>query len=124
MIKKIGHITILVKDQDEAVRFYTEKLGFEKRQDAMFGEKMRWVTVAPKSQSDLELTFVKANSNLKQRSLGKQAGDHVFLTLETDNCRRDYQTMKAKGIRFAGTPIKQPYGPRLSSKIFMAIFSI
>ena len=110
MIEKIGHITILVKDQDDALKFYTEKLGFKKCQDTMFGEDMRWVTVAPKNQPDLEITFVKADSREKLKSLGKQAGDHVFLTLETDNCRRDYEAMKAKGVKFMGEPANQPYG--------------
>ena len=110
MIEKIGHITILVKDQDDALKFYTEKLGFKKCQDTTFGEGMRWVTVAPKRQPDLEITFVKADSREKLKSLGKQAGDHVFLTLETDNCHRDYETMKAKGVKFIGEPTKQPYG--------------
>ncbi len=110
MIRKIGHITVLVGDQDEAVKFYTEKLGFEKHQDTMLGEKMRWVTVAPKNQPDIEITFVNADSKEKRKSLGKQAGDHVFLTLETDDCRGDYETMKAKGVKFTGTPTKQPYG--------------
>ena len=110
MIKKIGHITILVKDQDDALKFYTEKLGFKKCQDTLFGEDMRWVTVAPKNQPDLEITFVKADSREKLKSLGKQAGDHVFLTLETDNCRRDYESMKAKGVKFMGKPQRQPYG--------------
>jgi len=110
MIRKIGHITVLVKDQDEAIKFYTDELGFEKRQDTMFGEKVRWITVGPKNQPDLEITFIKADSKEKQKSLGKQAGDHVFLTLDTDNCQRDYETMKAKGVKFAGKPMKQPYG--------------
>jgi predicted enzyme related to lactoylglutathione lyase len=110
MIERIGHITILVKGQDEALKFYTEKLGFKKCQDTMFGEGMRWVTVAPKNQQDLEITFVKANSKEKLKSLGKQAGDHVFLTMETDNCRRDYEAMKARGVKFFGKPAKQPYG--------------
>jgi len=110
MIEKIGHITILVKDQDAALKFYTEKLGFKKCQDTTFGENMRWVTAAPKNQPDLELTFVKADSEEKLKSLGKQAGDHVLLTLETDNCRRDYEAMKAKGVKFFGKPAKQPYG--------------
>jgi len=110
MIKKIGRITILVNDQDDALKFYTEKLGFKKCQDTLFGEDMRWVTVAPKNQPDLEITFVKADSREKLKSLGKQAGDHVFLTLETDNCRRDYESMKAKGVKFMGKPQPQPYG--------------
>jgi len=110
IIKKIGHITILVKDQDDALRFYTEKLGFKKRQDTMFGEDMRWVTVSPRDQPDLEITFVKAVTKEKLKALGKQAGDHVFLTIGTDNCQEDYETMKAKGVKFHGAPEKQPYG--------------
>ncbi len=110
MIKKIGHITILVKDQDEALEFYTEKLGFKKCQDTMFGEGMRWVTVAPKYQPDLEITFVEADTGENLKALGKQAGDHVFLTLETDNCRRDYEAMKARGVTLLGEPERQPYG--------------
>jgi catechol 2,3-dioxygenase-like lactoylglutathione lyase family enzyme len=110
MIMKIGHITILVKDQDEAMRFYTEKLGFRKCQDTSFGEDMRWVTVTPKNQPGLELTFVKANTREKLKALGKQAGDHVFLTVETGDCQKDYQVMKAKGVKFMGEPEKQSYG--------------
>jgi predicted enzyme related to lactoylglutathione lyase len=110
MIKKIGHITILVKDQDEAMKFYTEKLGFKKCQDTMFGEDMRWVTVAPKNQPDLKITFIKVDTGEKLKALGKQAGDHVLLTLETDNCSRDYEAMKTKGVKFMGEPERQPYG--------------
>ena len=109
-IKKIGHITILVRDQDDALKFYTEKLGFKKRQDTMFGDRMRWVTVSPSGQPDLEITFVSADSKEKQKALGKQAGDLVLLTVETDDCQKDYEAMKAKGVKFHGTPEKQPYG--------------
>ncbi|MGD0644989.1 MAG: VOC family protein [Candidatus Bathyarchaeia archaeon] len=107
---RIDHITILVKDQDEAAKFYVEKLGFQKREDTFFAENMRWVTVSPKDQPDLELTFVKADTEDKLKALGKQAGDHVFLTLETDDCRRDYKTMKAKRVKFYGKPTEKPYG--------------
>jgi catechol 2,3-dioxygenase-like lactoylglutathione lyase family enzyme len=107
---KIDHITILVKDQDKATKFYVEKLGFKKQQDTVFWGDMRWVTVSPIDQPDLELTFVKADTEDKLKALGKQAGDHVFLTLETDNCRRDYDAMKAKGVKFYGEPTEQSYG--------------
>jgi len=108
-MNKIGHITLLVKDQDDALKFYTEKLGFQKRQDLMLGP-MRWVTVSPKDQGDLELTFVLADSEEKRRALGKQAGDHVFLTLETDDCRKECKTLKARGVKFYGKPEVQPWG--------------
>jgi catechol 2,3-dioxygenase-like lactoylglutathione lyase family enzyme len=107
---RIGHITLIVKDQDEAANFYVQKLGFQKREDTFFGENMRWVTVSPKDQPDLELTFLKADTEDKLKALGKQAGDHVFLTLETDNFKRDYLKMKKKGVKFFGDPEEQPYG--------------
>jgi predicted enzyme related to lactoylglutathione lyase len=116
MINKVGHITILVEDQEDAMKFYTEKLGFRKCQDTMFGEGMRWVTVSSKNQPDLEITFVKADTGRKLKALGKQAGDHVFLTLETDNCIKDYEVMKAKGVEFMGKPEKHPYGTEVVFK--------
>ncbi len=107
---KIRHITLLVKDFDEAIKFYVEKLSFQKRQDKIVWEDMRWVTVSPKDQPELELTFVLADTEDKQKALGEQAGDHVFLTLQTDDCRRDYQEMKAKGVKFYGEPKEQVWG--------------
>jgi catechol 2,3-dioxygenase-like lactoylglutathione lyase family enzyme len=107
---KIGHVTLLVKDFDEAARFYVEKLGFKKRQDTKFWGDMRWVTVSPKDQPELELTFVLADTPAKRKALGKQAGDHVFMTLDTDDCKRDYEAMKAKGVKFYGEPTEQAWG--------------
>ena len=107
---KIGHVTLLVKDFDEAVRFYVDKLCFVKRQDTTFWGNKRWVTVSPRDQPDLELTFVLADTEEKQKALGKQAGDHVFMTLETDDCKRDYEDMKAKGVAFYGEPIEEAWG--------------
>jgi catechol 2,3-dioxygenase-like lactoylglutathione lyase family enzyme len=109
-LNKIGHITLLVKDQDEALKFYTEKLGFQKRQDLAIAEKVRWVTVSPKGQTDLELTLVVADTEEKRRAVGKQAGDHVFLTLESDDCRKEYKALKAKGVKFYGKPEVQAWG--------------
>ncbi len=110
MIQKIGYITIIVKDQDEAAKFFVEKLGFVKRIDTSFGPSMRWLTLSPQNQTEVELTLVKAETEEKKQALGKQAGDHVLLTLETDDCNRDYKEMRAKGVRFYGRPQKQPYG--------------
>jgi len=107
---RIGHVTLLVKDFDEAARFYVEKLGFIKRQDTTFWGSMRWVTVSPKDQLDFELTFVLADTEDKLKALGKQAGDHVLMTLDTDDCNRDYEAMRAKGVKFYGEPTEQAWG--------------
>jgi len=107
---KIGHITLLVEDFDEALSFYVEKLGFVKRQDTKFWGDNRWVTVSPKNQPEPELTFVLADTIEKKAAVGKQAGDHVFMTLQTDDCRRDYQIIKDKGVKFYGEPTDQKWG--------------
>lgn len=108
---KIGHVTILVRDFDEALNFYVEKMGFQKRQDTKFGNgNVRWVTVSTKDQPEIELTFVLADTEEKLKALGKQAGDHVFMTMQTDNCKQDYEAMKSKGVTFYGEPMEQMYG--------------
>jgi len=107
---RIGHVTLLVQDFDEALEFYVEKMGFVKRQDTKFWGDMRWVTVSPSDQPDFELTFVLADTDEKRKALGKQAGDHVFMTVETDDCKRDYEAMKAKGLKFYDEPTEQAWG--------------
>ena len=110
MIHRIGHITILVKDIDRAAAFYVETLGFVKRQDTTFGPGTRWVTVSPHDQPETQLTLVKVHGAATNKALGKQAGNHVLLTLETDDCQRDYKMLKAKRVKFYGKPKTQPYG--------------
>jgi catechol 2,3-dioxygenase-like lactoylglutathione lyase family enzyme len=107
---RIGHITILVKDFDEALAFYVGKLGFKKKENTKFWGDMRWVTVTPPDQPDFEFTFVLADTDEKKAALGKQAGDHVFMTLKTDDCKRDYQTLKERGVTFYGEPKEQMWG--------------
>jgi len=109
MIRKMGYITILVEDFDEAVAFYTEKLGFKVTADNQFGD-YRWVTVGLSSQPDIGIVFVKADTEAKRDRVGSQVANHVFITLETDDVDRDYNTMKEKGVVFYGEPNDMPYG--------------
>lgn len=109
-MKKFGHLTILVRDYDEALEFYTGKLGFVKKSDQAFGKGLRWLTVAPSDESGIEIVFVEADTAEKKERVGSQAADHVFLTLETDDCYRDYKQMKEKGVHFQGEPVEQFYG--------------
>lgn len=62
MLNKLAVVTILVRDQDEALQFYTEKLGLEKMDDVIFGEGNRWLTVTGKNQKDLQIFLAKADS--------------------------------------------------------------
>jgi catechol 2,3-dioxygenase-like lactoylglutathione lyase family enzyme len=110
MSKKIGYITILVKNYDEAIKFYTEKLGFELLADNAFGNGMRWVAVAPSSINETSIVFVEADSIEKLERLGSQVANHVFLVIHTDDCHRDYELMKSKGVHFFGEPKSVPWG--------------
>jgi catechol 2,3-dioxygenase-like lactoylglutathione lyase family enzyme len=110
MNRKIGHITILVNDYDEAIDFYTNTLGFTLITDNSFGEGMRWVTVAPSKQNETAIVFVEADTDEKKHLVGSQAAQHVFLVIETDDFFRDYSLMKEKGVTFLGEPNEMPWG--------------
>lgn len=102
-ISHVSVITIQVKDQDEAVRFYTDFLGFEKRNDAPMGEGMRWVTVAP-AGSNTEFTLVTAPMG------GAPLGTSTGVVLETDDVDAAYRALSARGVRFTREPSREFFG--------------
>ena len=116
MITKHSHTTIYVTDQERAKAFYTEKLGFEVRDDVRMGS-FRWLTVAPKTQPDACLILYALEPGpvmdeegcaALRRLLGKGAlGVGV---LQADDCRRTYQELKDKGVEFTSAPKDMPYG--------------
>jgi len=110
MLKKIGHITVLVRDYDEAIEFYVGKLGFALMADNAFGPGMRWVAVAPSKDAETAIVFVEADTPEKSERVGTQASNHVFLVVQTDDCRRDYEAMKSRGVVFFGEPQNVPWG--------------
>jgi len=71
---------------------------------------MRWVTVAPPKQKELEIVFVEANTQSMSERVGNQAAEHVFLVLETDDCMKDFHTLKSRGVKFYGEPQEMPWG--------------
>jgi len=117
MITRLSHATIYVLNQDEALKFYTEKLGFEVRNDVKMGD-FRWLTIGPKSQPDLELILFDVNqhgSTTDEAAVGQlraalekgALGPGVF---NTDDCRATYEELKRKGVEFESPPTEQPYG--------------
>jgi catechol 2,3-dioxygenase-like lactoylglutathione lyase family enzyme len=110
MKKKLGHVTILVKNYDEAIDFYANKAGFVLISENAFGNGMRWVTIAPSKESEAAILFVEADTTEKDERVGTQAANHVFLVVETDDCYRDYNQMKSKGVTFLGEPQEVPWG--------------
>lgn len=99
-----------MKNYDEAIEFYTNKMGFQLLSNVSFGNGMKWVTVAPSKDSETAIVFVEADSPEKMDRVGSQAANHVFLVVETDNCRRDYENMKSQGVVFLGEPQEVPWG--------------
>ena len=116
MITKHSHATVYVTDQDRAKQFYTEKLGLEVRDDVRMGS-FRWLTVAPKTQPDacIVLMLIAPGPMLNQDQANQlrglvEAGVLGGGVLATDDCRRDYEELKAKGVMFVREPKEMPYG--------------
>ena len=106
----IAHIALVVRDYDEAIAFYTQKLGFRLLEDTQLSESKRWVIVAPPGSGQCSLLLAKASGPEQQKAVGNQTGGRVFLFLHTDDFYRDYRSMLGKGIRFVRPPAKEAYG--------------
>jgi catechol 2,3-dioxygenase-like lactoylglutathione lyase family enzyme len=114
MITGITHVTLFVRNQDDALTFYTEKLGFTVHTDTNFSG-MRWLTLNPKGQKDFELVIFLAEGN-DTALIGKQGGTGIFLCLSSDNLDKDYQDLKAKGVEFTDQPEDHPWGKSVTLK--------
>jgi len=111
MKQSIIHIALVVKDYDEAIAFYTKKLGFELVEDTYQPEQdKRWVLVSPPGSSDVTLLLARASEPEQEKYIGNQAGGRVFLFLSTDDFWRDYNEMVSRGVKFVREPVKQDYG--------------
>ncbi len=114
-MNKVKIISVLVFDQDAAIEFYTRKLGFELREDKPFGES-RWVTISLPKNTDLTLALELAKTADDKAIVGKQAGSHAFLGLDTADCMGDYKRMKTLGVKFLGEPQSGPWGTGVQSE--------
>ncbi len=110
MNQKIGYITLLVRDYEEAIEFYTEKLRFNLLEDTAMGGVKRWVLVAPPGSEQSCLLLAKASSPAQETCISRQTGGRVFLFLHTDDFWRDYHDMKARGVLFHQEPREEAYG--------------
>jgi catechol 2,3-dioxygenase-like lactoylglutathione lyase family enzyme len=115
VINRLSHVTVYVLDQDRALKFYTETLGFEVRTDTTL-DGFRWLTVGPKNQPDVAILIARpappmfaADDAEAVRSLvakGALGGG----VLETDDCRATYERLKDRGVVFLQEPVERPYG--------------
>ncbi|MBI2331741.1 MAG: VOC family protein [Chloroflexi bacterium] len=111
MKQSIVHIALVVRDYDEAIAFYTEKLHFKLVEDTYQPEQgKRWVVVTPPGSGGTTLLLAKASKLEQQPFIGNQTGGRVFLFLNTDDFWRDYNEMVSKGIKFVRDPKEESYG--------------
>lgn len=110
MTQSIASVALVVADYDEAIVFYTEKLGFSLLADTDLGGGKRWVLVAPPGGSGAKLLLAQASDEAERAAIGKQAGGRVFLFLETDDFARDYAAYSARGVKFREAPRHEAYG--------------
>jgi catechol 2,3-dioxygenase-like lactoylglutathione lyase family enzyme len=116
MIQRLSHTTLYVLDQDDAKDFYVNKLGFEARMDAKMDNGFRWLTVSPKGQPDLQIILMQVDGPYIQPEAA--AALRTLLTegkinggvLQTSDCRKTYEELKAKGVEFTSPPKEQFYG--------------
>jgi catechol 2,3-dioxygenase-like lactoylglutathione lyase family enzyme len=110
MKQHITHFALVVKDYDEAIGFYTQKVGFDLIEDTVLSETKRWVLVAPKGSKECCILLAKAANEEQLSRVGNQTGGRVFMFLHTDDFWRDYSAMLANKINFIRPPLEEPYG--------------
>jgi len=110
MNQRIAHIALVVDNYDDAIKFYTEKLGFALIEDTLLIESKRWVLVAPPASKECFLLLAKAANEEQKSRIGNQTGGRVFLFLYTDDFWRDYKNMQNKGVEFVREPAVENYG--------------
>jgi lactoylglutathione lyase len=114
MAQTIGYAALVVRNYDEAIAFFTQKLGFELVEDSVAsdrrGQEKRWVLVAPPHSDGTKLLLARASTAEEESRIGNQTGGRVFLFLHSDDFWRDYRAMTARGGKFCETPREETYG--------------
>ncbi len=110
MNQQIAHIALVVKNYDEAIAFYTNKLHFTLIEDTILSETKRWVMVKPQGEGQCCLLLAQAATEEQASRIGNQTGGRVFLFLYTDDFWRDYNNMLQQEINFVRPPVKEDYG--------------
>jgi catechol 2,3-dioxygenase-like lactoylglutathione lyase family enzyme len=111
MKQSIVHVALVVRDYDEAIEFFTNKLRFELIEDTYQpAQDKRWVVVSPPGSAGTTLLLARASAPEQESFIGNQAGGRVFLFLNTDDFWRDYEEMVARGVKFVREPRREAYG--------------
>jgi catechol 2,3-dioxygenase-like lactoylglutathione lyase family enzyme len=110
MNQQFFQMALVVADYDEAIAFYTQKLGFELIEDTVLSPVKRWVVIKPKGSSGAQLLLAKASEEEQISRIGNQTGGRVFLFMHTDDLDRDYKNLLANEVRIVREPSQEEFG--------------
>ena len=115
---RVLRVTVRVQDQEEALRFYTQRLGFEKRADLPMGPNRRWVTVAPQDDQVLELVLQPSDwfEGEERQRHSELVGKDPTIVFEVDDCRATFEQLRAQGVEFSLPPTAMGYGIEADGK--------
>lgn len=123
MLTRLTHFTVLVADDDEALAWYRDVLGFVVRDDQTFGPGMRWITVSPPNQSELRIVLQKPNpamhGDAQAAAMQQRIGQGTTTVLETDDCQGDFALLSARGVHFSAPPFEMAWG---TSAVFQDLY--
>lgn len=108
--QQLALISLVVRNYDEAIRFYVDKLNFRLVEDTPQSETKRWVVVAPPGSTGCNLLLAQAANDEQLSRVGNQTGGRVFLFLHTDQFESDYQNLLDQGVTIVRPPKQEPYG--------------
>ncbi len=115
MITAITHLSLFVHDQEEALAYFTQKLGFSVHTDHQF-DGMRWLTINLPEQPNFELCLMPPSTEEEKKLVGKQGGSVPLCALQTTDCKADVARLKAEGVVFTDEPKEEPWGIGASFK--------
>lgn len=108
--QQLALISLIVRNYDEAIRFYVDKLNFRLVEDTQLSDTKRWVVVAPPGSAGCNLLLAQAANDKQSSRVGNQTGGRVFLFLHTDQFEADYQNLLDQGVTIVRPPSQEPYG--------------
>jgi len=116
MGKYLGQMALLVRDYDEAIQFFVDKLHFHLVEDTVLSEVKRWVVISPNLEKGCQILLAKAKNKEEEATVGNQTGGRVFLFLYTNQFEEDYQNLLRHQIEIVRGPVDEEYGKVLVFK--------
>lgn len=107
---RIAHFSIVVRDYDEAIAWFTHKLGFRLVEDTRLSDTKRWVLVAPPGDHNTSIVLGRAADASQRAAIGNQTGGRVGFFLQTDDFHRDHRLFQERGVEFIESPRDEEYG--------------